>query len=61
MAVMINSMAPALADRLSVIYDELKVCTDAAKRKQLEAERDIKRDVLKSMIDTAYKAPRKRK
>ena len=40
----ICSLAPALADRLSEIYDELKVCTDDLKRKSLINERDIKRD-----------------
>lgn len=57
----ICSLAPALADRLSQIYDELKVCTDEVKRKNLVNERDIKRDMLKQMIEAAQPILRKRK
>lgn len=57
----ICSLAPAMADRLSQIYDEIKTCTDEARLKSLIAERDIKRDMLGRMIEEARPIKRKRK
>lgn len=57
----ICSLAPGLADRLSEIYDELKVCTDELQRKSLINELDIKRDLLGRMLEEARPVKRKRK
>lgn len=57
----ICSLAPALADRVSQIRDELKDCTDAARRKSLETELDIKLYSLSRMIEDARPIRRQRK
>ena len=56
----ICSLAPALADRVSAIRDELKICTDDKQRQSLSVELEVKRDLLSRMIEEARPMRRKR-
>lgn len=49
----ICSLAPAMADRVSAIRDELKTCDDDKQRQSLNNELEVKLDLLKGMVEAA--------
>lgn len=59
--IQINSMAVGLAARVNRIYDELKATTDEKQIQSLNAELEIKRDLLGRMLAEARPVKRKGK